>query len=84
MAYLCSVCDKEFAHAGGKNLHERWCRLLQLEKEHGTPKKQEDQRTQMKNKKCDHTWILLGNSQAEQLAKENGYTKYCSECEEVE
>lgn len=80
MAYTCNVCDKEFDHAGAKNLHERWCRLLQLEKEHG---KKEIQPKQQKTAH-EHEWVLLGNSPVEQVAKKNGYTKYCRECEEVE
>lgn len=83
MAYICNVCDKEFEHAGGRNLHQRWCRLLQLEKETKSApierKKNASQET-----KCNHEWNLLGNTQAEMLARHNGYTKYCSKCEEIE
>lgn len=92
MAYTCNVCDKSFDHAGAKNLHERWCRLLRLEKEQrevlespktlivGTPK----QVPTIKPDPCDHEWKLLGNSPVEKYARANGYTKYCGKCEECE
>lgn len=82
MAYTCNVCDKEFEHAGGRNLHQRWCRLLQLEKQDGASAQMKKEKP--KKEEHEHTWVLLGNTQAEKLAKENGYTKYCSECEEIE
>lgn len=89
MAYTCNVCDKEFEHAGGRNLHQRWCKLLQLEKENGGGNVKIDVKGKglqkvEKKEKHEHNWVLLGNTQAEKLARQNGYTKYCSECEEIE
>lgn len=79
--YQCSVCDKEFEHAGAKNLHQRWCNLLRIEKEQ-KEKGQEVPKKQIV--KCEHEWVLLGNTQAEKVARANGYTKYCGKCEECE
>lgn len=78
--YKCSNCGKEYDKVGKKNLHEYHCTLKSGARV--SPVKTETK--SVTGEMCSHEWRLLGNSQAEYLARQKGFTKYCAKCEEIE
>jgi hypothetical protein len=83
--FMCLMCGKDFSdreprkRQGALNLHKRQCILKHL-----TKSEPENQSDHNEPAPCNHNWRLLKtNIPIEKRAIQNGYTEFCTVCQDV-